>query len=336
MRNHITVSGKPYTEIPREMTKAGNRITMQSTKQFLYNNGYISADDLNNPNCNYSVVAQGIYNAFCDGVLSLNATKQDGVKNFTPIRVSSGLSGKLDAVIAISTISLVNKFCLARMKNNELVCSKCYVPESLRIDGILAYTQNMYVLTHYDLSDHTEWIPEINAAWTARQIEKKLKKAKADGKIEISDAEMTEILNKKPLCRLESMGDIACTLQAKNYLTIANSNDDTDFALWTKNPAVLAYAIDETGKPGNLSTVLSMSRKNQLDPAAYIERYKKYFDHAFVVADDKNVIDGFLSESGFYPCRCDHFSCIRCRRCYMHDNPAFDCAVEKLRDKKIK
>lgn len=335
MNNHITEKGVTYPEITREQAKNGYRITMQTTKQFLFDNGYITFDNLVNTDCDYTTITRGVYQAFCDNKLSLNATKQDGVYNNTPIRVSTGLSGKLDTVFAITTISLVNQFCLSRMTIDDLVCSKCYVPESLRIDGILAFAQNMYVLTHFDLSEKTEWIPMLKSEWATKRIEKELITARNAGKIEINDKEIADIVNKKPLCRFESMGDLACTLQAKNYLTIANANNLFDFALWTKNPAVLSFAIDLTGKPENLSTVLSMSRKNQMDKPEFIARYSKYFDHMFVVADTEHVNDLYEMNNS-YACHCEHFSCIRCRHCYEHDNATLDTAVEKLRDKKIK
>lgn len=335
MKNTIITTGKAYPELERVQTKNGYRITMQSAKNSLYKMGYITLSELMDPECNYTIITTAIYNAFCDGKLSLNGTKQDGVSNLTIVRVSAGLSGKLDTLLAITTISLVNRFCLSRMSIDELVCSKCYVPESLRIDGILAFAQNMYVLTHIDLSDHPEYIPVLKAEWTTKRIEKELRDARDNGKIVISDEEIAGIVSNKPLCRFESMGDLACTLQAKNYLTIANANDGFDFALWTKNPAVLAYAIDTIGKPENLSTVLSMSRKNMMDKPEFIAKYEQYFDHMFVVADADHVDDLYKMDNT-YACRCDRFSCIRCRHCYMHDNTVIDTAVEKLRDKKLK
>ena len=335
MNNSIITNGKAYPEITREKTKNGYRITMQTAKIFLFANGYISENDLNNPECDYTTITTGIYKAFCDGKLSLNATKQDGISNYTPIRVSTGLSGKLDTVFAVTTISLVNQFCLSRMLIDELVCSKCYVPESLRIDGILAFAQNMYVLTHFDLTEKPDWIPVMRADWAKKRIEKGLKKAQKDRKIDISDEEISDIVSQKPLCRFESMGDLACSLQAKNYLTIAKSNFSFDFALWTKNPAVLAFAIDSYGKPANLATVLSMSRKNEMDKQAFIDRYRKYFNHMFVVADSDHVNELYQMENA-YRCHCEHFSCIRCRHCYDHENENIDTAVEKLREKKLK
>lgn len=333
--NNITINGKAYPEITREKVGNGMRITMNTSKIFLHAFGYITEEQLNNPDLDYTTITQGLYHAFCDGVLSLNATKQNGVLNNTIVRVSTGLSGKLDSVLAISTISLANQFCLSRMLIEDLVCSKCYVPESLRIDGILAYAQNMFVLTHIDLSENPEYIPQMRADWTIKRIEKDLKDAKNDGKIDISDEEIAYIISLKPLCRFESMGDLACSLQAKNYLTIAYANSAFDFALWTKNPAVLAYAIDTNGKPENLSTVLSMSMKNKMDKQSFIDRYKKYFNHMFVVADADHV-DTLYKMDNAYPCHCEHFSCIRCRHCYVHTNEEIDTAVEKLRDKKIK
>ena len=96
MNNNIITNGKTYPEITREKAKNGYRITMQTAKQFLFDNGYISYENLIDENCDYTTITTGIYKAFCDGKLSLNATKQDGISNYTPIRVSTGLSGKLD------------------------------------------------------------------------------------------------------------------------------------------------------------------------------------------------------------------------------------------------
>lgn len=335
LNKKIVYSGNAYPEISRATLSNGSKqITMQTTKDFLFAHGYISAADVTNDNLDYATLTRALYQAFEDGVLSLNATKQDGVLNLTIIRVSAGLSGKLDTVLAISTISLANPFCLARMENPDLVCNKCYVSESLRIAGILAYTQNLWVLNHIDLMQNPEWIPVIKSEWAKNRIVRDLKKAREAGKIDITDSEIAEISAKKPLCRLESMGDIASTLQARNYLTVANANPAIDFGLWTKNPAVLASAIDIIGKPGNLSTVLSMSRKNEMDKAAFIKRYSKYFNHMFIVVDNDVTRDSFLSRDGFYSCHCEHYSCIRCRRCYIHDNTDIDTAVERLRDKK--
>lgn len=298
--NHIVYSGQTYPEIRREFNAAGQlRITTHAVKVFLYENGLISQDELISENTEKSVIVMGLYKAFRAGILSLNATKQAGVSNLTPVRVSTGLKGKLDDVPAISTISLANDFCLARMKMTGIVCHDCYVPASLRIDGILAYTQNMFVLTA-DLLP-AEWIPVITL-----------------------DPE------KFPIIRLESFGDLACTIQARNYLTIARKNSVYSFGAWTKNPAVFAAAVDTDGKPENISAVLSMSRVNVMDPAAYIARWESYFDHVFIVNDDDDVTAEMLQDENTYQCRCGFHSCWNCQRCY-HRDGKLTRAVEKLR-----
>ena len=298
--NNVVTNGKAYPEIKREYNKSGQlRITTKTVKMFLYENGLISQDELLSEKTEKSVIVMGLYKAFKSGILSLNATKQDGVKNNTPVRVSSGLKGKLDDVPAISTISLANDFCLARMKIQGIVCHDCYVPASLRIDGMLAYTQNMYVLTAGPLPE--EWVPVL----TFDPV-------------------------KHPIIRLESFGDLACTVQAQNYMTIARKNSAYNFGIWTKNPNVYAAAVELDGKPENVSSVLSMSRVNVMDPAAFIDRWSKYFDHVFIVNDDDNITAEMLKDENTYQCQCGFHSCWNCQRCY-HRDAALTRAVEKLR-----
>ena len=135
---NIVFSGKAYPEISR----VNGRISFQTVKDFLFAHGYMTIDDYKSDNTAYAVIVSGLFKAFQDGVLSLNSTKQDGVYNLTPVRVSTGLSGKLEDVFAVSTISLANAFCLARMKNPDIVCNKCYVSESLRIDQMFPASKN--------------------------------------------------------------------------------------------------------------------------------------------------------------------------------------------------
>lgn len=293
--NRLTISEKAYPEIARK----NGRITCQTVKDFLHKNGLISDLDYENPKLEYDVISTALYTAFKKGILSLNCTKQTGILNNTPIRMSTGLGGKMKKVWAFSTISLINRFCLARMKNPELVCYHCYVKKSLRIDAIMCYVQNFYVLTSAPIP--SEWIPVINP----------------------KNAE------KHPYIRLESMGDLACSVQAQNYLRIAYSNPDFNFALWTKNPATLAYAIDTMGKPENLSTVLSASKVGlaEFDHS----KWEKYFDHIFRVVETQTEKDtAIYNNSSAYPCQCGPESCFHCHKCYDHDATEFE-AVELLR-----
>lgn len=276
----------------------GNVITTQAVKAFLYDNGLLSLNDYNDPKCDYTPIANGLYIAFCRGLLSLNATKQTGVLNNTPIRVSTSMGGKMKDVYAISTLSLVNKMCLRRMKNEKIVCHHCYVKRSLHITAILNYVQNFFVLTSAPIA--TEFIPVLNPKHA----------------------------EKHPIIRLESMGDLANVIQAENYLRIAAANDVFRFALWTKNPNYLKQAIDNYGKPENLSTVWSMSQVNVMDNDP--DKWNKYFDHRFIVVESQELKDSYLAKNGFYPCKCGRRSCVTCQECYTR-RTNIETAVELLR-----
>lgn len=287
-----------YPEIRKYCT--GNVITTQAVKAFLYDNGLLSLHDYQDPKCDYTPIANGLYIAFCKGLLSLNATKQSGVLNNTPIRLSTSMGGKMKDVWAISTLSLVNKMCLRRMKIDGIVCNHCYVKRSLHITAILNYVQNFFVLSSGPIA--TEFIPVLNP----------------------------KSVKNHPLVRLESMGDLANSIQAENYLRIAAANETAGFrfALWTKNPAYLAAAIDKYGKPENLSTVWSMSRVNVMDNNP--DRWNKYFDHRFIVVEDQDLKDNYIARNGFYPCKCGKRSCITCQECYTR-RESIETAVELLR-----
>lgn len=281
-----------------EINRINGRITCQSVKDFLHKNGFLSTENYNDPNCDYYYIASGIMSAFRAGKLSLNCTKQKGVINHTPIRMSTSLGGKMRNVWAFSTLSLCNPFCLARMKKSDLVCAHCYVKKSLHIDAILNYCQNFYVLTAGILP--AALVPVINPKNSERH----------------------------PLIRLEAMGDLANYEQACNYLTIANNNPIFKFALWTKNPRILAQSIDDMGKPSNLSTVLSMSRVNKFDDND--GRYMAYFNHRFIVVDNTDLRDQLMTGKGTYQCKCGPRSCITCQKCY-HKDPDYITAIEMLR-----
>ena len=293
VKNQIVFSGQRYPEIAR----VNNRITCETVKQFLFEKDLITLDMLENPNLDYQVIAWSLLKAFQRGLLSLNATKQTGIINNTPLRLSSSLEGKMKDVWAFSTLSLVNPFCLRRMQIEEFVCSHCYVKRSLHIDAILNYIQNFYVLSMDRLPE--EWIPVLNPKNVTRH----------------------------PIIRLESMGDLCSKQQATAYIKIADRNSLFNFAIWTKNPKVFADAVDESGKPVNLSSVLSMSKVNTLED---VKRWDKYFDHRFAVVDDTALKEMWLMNPDFYACQCGPRSCITCQKCY-HKDSTITTAVEMLR-----
>lgn len=303
-----------YPEI-RQYSKTG-KVNTPAVKEFLYVNGLLSEENYNNPKCDFEPISYGLYLAFKTGKLSLNATKQFGVINFTPIRLSTSMGGKMKDVWAISTLSLVNPMCLRRMKIKDIVCEHCYVKRSLHITAILNYIQNFFILSSCVIP--VEFIPVLNI--------KQARKVYAP-----DDIEKKNNINAEPLVRLESMGDLANTIQAENYLRISNANaaDNFKFALWTKNPNYLKQAVDNMGKPENLSTVWSMSRVNVMD--ANPDKYNSYFNHRFIVVRGQELKDKYLAKNGFYPCKCGPRSCVFCRECYTNTE-TIETAVELLRE----
>ena len=297
VNNDRVYSGLAYPEI-RKYSVDG-KIHTADVKIFLFENGLLSAGDLADQKCDYQPIAWGLYRAFRMGILSLNCTKQKGIVNNTPVRMSTTLGGKMKDVWAFSTLSLVNPLCLARMKNSNLVCAHCYVKKSLYIWAVLNYVQNAFILMNIELPD--EWIPIIRES------------AKA----------------KHPYIRIESFGDLFNVLQAENYIRIVKANPLFKFGAWTKNPNYMAQAIDKHGKPDNLKTTLSASVVGlaEFDWA----RWSKYFDHIFrVVETEADKAHALAKNPHAYPCKCGNRSCIECHECY-DGNPEKNEAVELLR-----
>lgn len=283
-----------------EVRAFGSLNSCYTWKKFLHVNGLLSDEQLNDDTLQYDVIGTALFHAFQAGCLSVNMTKQTGIIGHCPVRMSTSLGGKMKGVWAFSTLSLINPFCLARMKNPELVCYHCYVKKSLHIMAVVKYVQNFFVLTGGTLKD--EFIPAIRES----------------------------CVKAHPIIRLESFGDLFATCQAVNYLAFARKNPVFSFGLWTKNPAILRGAIDMTDKPANLSTVLSMSRVNLYDDNK--NDWMAYFDHTFIVSNDDTVTDDLLSGHGAYKCQCGPWSCIKCQRCYHKDDEESVNAVEKLRE----
>ena len=187
--------------------------------------------------------------------------------------------GKLAGINSIGTCCLNNEFCLARMKDNESVCSHCYA--------------NTYMKMRKALKEHL--IENGNTLKARILIE--------------NEVPTTNDL----IYRFESFGDIANETQLINYLNICKRNPYTRFALWTKNVGVCERVLNKMGidKPSNLSLVISSNKLNipeQLD----MEKYW-FVDHIFTVYD-KNFID-----SNDIDINCGANSCLKCQKCYSRD-----------------
>ena len=282
----------------------------QLLKNYLYEKGFMTAAQRDNDKCTCKEIAAAVFNCMKAGIFPIKATKQTGIIGYTPIRLSRDFSGKMRGKWAFSSLSLINTFCLARMKNPDLVCFYCYVEKALKqnVVGMLNYIQNFYFMTAANIPDVL--IPVLNPVCLKMH----------DG------------------IRIESFGDIQDYNHQSFYTKLAYKNPVWHFTQWSKNPGIMSQVFDDMGKPENLKFGLSMSRINKLDSDCGRWIRTGYIDFMFVVCDNDSDRDYLLDIPFSRPCMCEEKSCYElCKVCYMHETgfmkngkrPAL--AVERLR-----
>lgn len=282
----------------------------QLLKNYLFEKGFMTAGQRDNEKCTCKEIALAVFNCMKAGVFPIKATKQTGIIGYTPIRLSRDFSGKMRGKWAFSSLSLINSFCLARMKNPELVCFYCYVEKALKqnVIGMLNYIQNFFFMTHENMPDIL--IPVLN----------------------------NTCLKMRDGIRIESFGDIQDRKHQIFYTKLAYKNPLWSFTQWSKNPGIICQVFDEIGKPENLKFGLSMSRINKLDSDCGKWIRTGYIDFMFVVCDNDTDRDALLDMPFSRPCMCEEKSCYElCKMCYLKESnfmkngkrPAL--AVERLR-----
>lgn len=161
----------------------------------------------------------------------------------TGIRFNMNMSGKMSGVNCLSTSNLVNPFCIARKKDPNSICSKCYADTTVK----------RYSALQRNMLNNTEILTE------------KL--------FEISDMPMINDL----IFRFEAFGDLLNTTQCINYFRLAKANPQTRFALWTKNPGFVRQAIQTESKPDNLVILLSSAKIGEKADASRFDFIDKTF-----------------------------------------------------------
>ena len=213
--------------------------------------------------------------------------KSKFTSNLSPVHVSDYMSGKMTGIPSISTSCLVNPICIKRMQDGESVCCHCFAAATLdRYTACGQHAENNFYL--------------LNS--------------------EVLPLEMLPKFPNVAIVRIESFGDVASVTQAINYINIAKVNPLVTFGAWTKNANLWNKAIQEVGKPENLSLVYSSFKLNNPAPAAeyFTKDGENNFDHVFTVYD---VPTCEFYGPGFV--NCGARDCASCRRCYRKNPDEF-------------
>lgn len=180
-------------------------------------------------------------------------------------------TGKMAGLHSLSTAVTVNPHCIKRMQKGDSICAHCFAASMMKryqgLNNCLASNAEILTTSVLPLSV----LPLIPSRYF----------------------------------RFEAFGDIINTNQVINYFNIARKNPDTLCALWTKNPHIVAKAI-EMGhdKPANLQIVLSSPLVNKPIKStkyAFIDKIFTVYDKASAKAVNIN---------------CGARSCLACGRCY--------------------
>lgn len=190
--------------------------------------------------------------------------------------------GKLAGIPSISTSCLCNPHCMARSQDPELICYNCYAMgycdyrKSLREK----LKTNTIFYTTYDIPKTA--VPLINSLYF----------------------------------RFESFGDLVNEKQFKNYCVVAKVNKSVNFGLWSKNPWIIAQAINDGVKiPANMKIIYSIDRKNTVITEEYFKTIKSkypFINAIFAVHDNKSIKENNVKiNCGGKSCRECGYSCYR-------------------------
>lgn len=192
-------------------------------------------------------------------------------KDLAGVHYTTNHTGKMAGLQSVSTSVVLNKSCQRRRAVPGSICSKCFAAAMMDrytdLDNCMR--SNHEILTGSVLPGSV--LPLIPSRYF----------------------------------RFEAFAEIANVIQVINYFNIARKNPDTLCAMWTKNPHIVAKAI-EAGheKPANLQIVLSSPLINKPIKAT---KYA-FIDKIFTVYDKQGAKDVNIN--------CGARSCLSCGRCY--------------------
>ena len=197
------------------------------------------------------------------------------------------MSNKLEGICSISSSVHDNCFCKARQAIKNCICSHCY-----------AANQQAY---QTGLKEHNI----LNGIILRNVL------------IPVRFFKLLVIIF--PYLRIESFGDTANVIQARNYIRIIKAFPGKRCAIWSKNIAIWEKAFAAEGKPKNTTYVHSSSFVNKPDNID-LNRYW-FVDHVFTVYDKK-----FAKEHNII-INCGGRKCMECIKkrinCYFRNNTLY-------------
>lgn len=196
------------------------------------------------------------------------------------INVCVNHTGKMAGMYSISTACTLNEYCLKRSKNPDSICANCFA-------------QTMFKNPWYK--------------WTLKRCEHNTHVLTTS----ILDVDDLPLINAFAF-RFESFGDIQNTTQVINYFNICRLNPRVIFALWTKNPFIIANAIRAGySKPSNLIIIYSSPIKNKPVSLAKIQNVFPFVDKVFTVWTNTDT-----AAAHDVKINCGARACLKCLRCY--------------------
>lgn len=192
-------------------------------------------------------------------------------KKYSGLHFTVNHTGKMEGLESLSTSCAINTRCMRNALIEGSICSKCYASAQLK------RYKNMNSPLENNARILSSIIPKVLLPTITVQM-----------------------------FRFESFGDLMCRNQVINYFNICKANPNVNFALWTKNPDIIASAIREGNtKPENLNIIVSSLFINQISPCKH-----DFIDKIFTVYS-KDYIEEHNVEIN-----CGARSCFECRKCY--------------------
>lgn len=237
-------------------------------------------------------VLQNMTKAFIDYMEG----NEPSLKKVIAYLLTTKMNGKMEGFQSLSTSNLCNQYCKAYKGIANCICSKCYADSQLKMYKNQALKLELATLVLKELLK-VEDLPIINASYF----------------------------------RFEAFGDLSNEIQFINYCNIARINPDAHFTLWTKNPFIIANAIENgCTVPDNMRIIYSEKMidrtftENELSELA-----KKYpfIWKVFAVYSNEKTRTAAV-ENGYHHCQ---KSCMNCRYCYRHESKGLSVIAELLK-----